>query len=341
MDIPLSQNKALIMKRFLSLFILGTFCLAALGQTKPSPSEVTVAKDGSGDYSTIQEAVNALRSFRPEGRATIFVKKGIYEEKVVVPSHKTDISIIGEDRDSTILIWHDHADMPDGKGGTIGTFETYTLKVDGPGFFCENLTIINDALTYHSGKVGQAVALHIDADKVVIRNCGVKGFQDTVFTGDPEGREYFDNCWIEGTVDFIFGPATVWFRQCHLHAVADGYYTAASTPEGHYGYIFDSCTFTAADGVSKLWLGRPWRPYAQVVLKDCLIDAPVDPEGWNDWGDPANHKTARFWEYSCSGKGAGRSGRVRWSRNISNSRAQKIRLDKVFSRPADKWESYR
>jgi pectin methylesterase-like acyl-CoA thioesterase len=241
--------------------------------------------------------------------------------------------------------------MPDGKGGTIGTFGTYTLKVEGPGFICEDMTIVNDAMTFNNPRwhishkdiynVGQAVAVHIDADRVIFRNCALKGFQDTLFTGNPEGREFFDNCWIEGTVDFIFGPATVWFRQCHLHALSDGYYTAASTPEGRYGYIFDACTFTASEGIGKLWLGRPWRPYAQVILKDCLIDAPVDPQGWNDWGDPANHRTARFWEYSCSGKGSDRSGRVTWSKKLSNGRAHRITKDKVFTRPADIWETYR
>lgn len=339
------------MKKAALLFLSGLVFLTVSGQTKPSPSEVTVAKDGSGDFTTIQEAVDALRSFRPEGRATIRVRNGVYEEKVVVPSHKTEISIIGESRDSTILIWHDHANMPDGKGGTIGTFESYTLKVEGPGFICEDMTIVNDAMTFNNPRwhishkdiynVGQAVAVHIDADRVIFRNCALKGFQDTLFTGNPEGREFFDNCWIEGTVDFIFGPATVWFRQCHLHALSDGYYTAASTPEGRYGYIFDACTFTASEGIGKLWLGRPWRPYAQVILKDCLIDAPVDPQGWNDWGDPANHRTARFWEYSCSGKGSDRSGRVTWSKKISNGRAHRITKDKVFTRPADIWETYR
>ena len=339
------------MKKAALLFLSGLVFLTVSGQTKPSPSEVTVAKDGSGDFTTIQEAVDALRSFRPEGRATIRVRNGVYEEKVVVPSHKTEISIIGESRDSTILIWHDHANMSDGKGGTIGTFGTYTLKVEGPGFICEDMTIVNDAMTFNNPRwhvshkdiynVGQAVAVHIDADRVIFRNCALKGFQDTLFTGNPEGREFFDNCWIEGTVDFIFGPATVWFRQCHLHALSDGYYTAASTPEGRYGYIFDACTFTASEGIGKLWLGRPWRPYAQVILKDCLIDAPVDPQGWNDWGDPANHRTARFWEYSCSGKGSDRSGRVTWSKKLSNGRAHRITKDKVFTRPADIWESYR
>lgn len=339
------------MKKAALLFLSGLVFLTVSGQTKPSPSEVTVAKDGSGDFTTIQEAVDALRSFRPEGRATVRVRNGVYEEKVVVPSHKTEISIIGESRDSTILIWHDHANMPDGKGGTIGTFGTYTLKVEGPGFICEDMTIVNDAMTFNNPRwhishkdiynVGQAVAVHIDADRVIFRNCALKGFQDTLFTGNPEGREFFDNCWIEGTVDFIFGPATVWFRQCHLHALSDGYYTAASTPEGRYGYIFDACTFTASEGIGKLWLGRPWRPYAQVILKDCLIDAPVDPQGWNDWGDPANHRTARFWEYSCSGKGSDRSGRVAWSKKLSNGRAHRITKDKVFTRPADIWETYR
>ena len=258
------------MKKAALLFLSGLVFLTVSGQTKPSPSEVTVAKDGSGNFTTIQQAVDALRSFRPEGRATIRVRNGVYEEKVVVPSHKTEISIIGESRDSTILIWHDHANMSDGKGGTIGTFGTYTLKVEGPGFICEDMTIVNDAMTFNNPRwhishkdiynVGQAVAVHIDADRVIFRNCALKGFQDTLFTGNPEGREFFDNCWIEGTVDFIFGPATVWFRQCHLHALSDGYYTAASTPEGRYGYIFDSFESSSHPPMwSIISESSPWR----------------------------------------------------------------------------------
>ncbi len=322
------------MKKAALLFLSGLVFLTVSGQTKPSPSEVTVAKDGSGDFTTIQQAVDALRSFRPEGRATIRVRNGVYEEKVVVPSHKTEISIIGESRDSTILIWHDHANMSDGKGGTIGTFGTYTLKVEGPGFICEDMTIVNDAMTFNNPRwhvshkdiynVGQAVAVHIDADRVIFRNCALKGFQDTLFTGNPEGREFFDNCWIEGTVDFIFGPATVWFRQCHLHALSDGYYTAASTPEGRYGYIFDACTFTASEGIGKLWLGRPWRPYAYTLFMNCELGNHINIEGWENWRNPANEKTARYAEYNNRGEGAAIDKRVAWSRQLNKEEAQKI-----------------
>ena len=154
---------------------------AAAYAASPVVATVVVAKDGSGDFTTIQAAVNSLRSFKPEGRSCVYIKKGVYEEKVLIHSHKAEITLRGEDRDSTIILWHDHANMPDGIGGTIGTFLTYTLRVDAPDFVCENLTVVNDAMTHNNpgwfsdfrdnARVGQAVALHVEGDRAQFRNC--------------------------------------------------------------------------------------------------------------------------------------------------------------------------
>ena len=347
------------MRKFLAiLFVIALSVIPTYAQLY----DLVVAKDGSGDYTTIQDAIFAIRDYKPEGRQRILVKKGVYEEKLIVPSYKTNISLIGEDRDNTILIGHDHANLYTNsgfgiekknqgeQGRKIGTFQTYTLRVDGPGFECENMTIVNDAMTHYNpnwkqdhkndANVGQAVAVHIEADRTVFRNCKILGFQDTVFNGNEDSRQMFYGCYIEGTVDFLFGPATVWFEGCTIHALADGYYTAASTPASHsVGYIFNKCKFTADASVKKLFLGRPWRNYAAVALKECELPAALSPEGWDDWRDPEREKTARFYEYKNSGAGANRSKRVKWSKEMDATNAAHLTVKRVFQRKGDSWNT--
>lgn len=324
--------------------------------------DLIVAKDGSGDYTTIQDAVNAIRDYKPEGRQRILVRKGIYEEKVIIPSYKTNITLVGEMRDSTIIVWHDHAGMrtqsgwpgfsisdvikaqEDGmnkRGRKIGTFQSYTMRVDGLGFECENMTIANDAMTYwnkhwdQNGKnnngVGQAVALHVEGDKAVFRNCRLLGFQDTVFNGNEDSRQVFYKCYIEGTVDFIFGPATCWFEECELHALSNGYLTAASTPAEHpYGYVFYRCKVTADPKVTGEWLGRPWRNYASVIFRECELPAAINPKGWHNWKDPEREKTARYYESKCFGPGADQSQRVSWRRELSAKEGNELKPRRVL-----------
>ena len=334
-------------KRILSTLVAASI-LSGLSFAQRLES-VTVAKDGSGDSRSIQDAVNSLYTFKPDGRITVFVKKGVYEEKILIHGIKENLSLVGEDRDSTIIIWHDHANMPDEYGSTIGTFRTWTLRVDAPGFECENLTVINDAMTFNNpdwftdGKdnvgVGQAVALHVEADKAVFRRCNFLGFQDTIYTGNPDGREYFEDCHIEGTVDFIFGPATCWFERCRIHALREGYLTAASTPEDHpFGYVFNRCRITSREGITGEWLGRPWRPYAYTLWKECDFDLDLDPQGWHNWGNEQNEKTARFFEYSCTGKGADRNARAPWSRELSSEEASLVTVESVFRSVQADWK---
>lgn len=346
------------MKKIL-LLLAALFCCISM---KAQLYDFVVAQDGSGDFTHIQDAIFAIRDYKPEGRQRILVKKGVYEEKIVVPSYKTNISLIGEDMDETVLIWHDHANMYSDTGlGTekknqgnvgrkIGTFQSFTIRVDGPGFECENLTIINDAMTYHNpnwkndrknnADVGQAVAVHIEADRTVFRNCKILGFQDTVFNGNEDSRQMFYNCYIEGTVDFIFGPATVWYEQCQIHALSDGYYTAASTPYNHtIGFVFNKCKFTADPSVKKEWLGRPWRNWAAVMIRECELPACIDPKGWHNWNDPEREKTARYYEYKNTGAGADRSQRVAWSKTLSPAEAAHYTVKRVFRRNGDDWET--
>lgn len=190
--------------------------------------EIVVSQDGSGDFVSIQDAVNSVRDFTPEPRI-IRIKKGIYREKVEIPSWKCDITLLGDAAEETIIYYDDYAAL-----NQMGTFRTYTLRIQGNRVVLENLTIENRA-----GRVGQAVALHVEGDLVSVRNCRLLGNQDTLFTGNENSRQYYDSCYIEGTTDYIFGPATCWFDRCVLHSKSDSYITAASTPKDHlYGYVF-------------------------------------------------------------------------------------------------------
>ena len=359
------------MKHFLS-FLLVMLLLVPKGWAAEQRGvlyDLVVAKDGTGDFDNIQDAINAIRDYKPEGRQRILVRKGVYEEKVIVPSYKTNITLIGEDRDSTILVWHDHANMrtetgwpafrlPAEKlaqqeglskqGRKIGTFQSYTLRVDGLGFECENMTISNDAMSYwnqgwwqtrsNSQGVGQAVAVHVEADRVVFRNCKLLGFQDTLFTGNDDSRQIYYQCYIEGTVDFIFGPATCWFDRCELHAISNGYLTAASTPADHpYGYVFYKCRVTADSKATSFYLGRPWRNWASVIFDRCELPASVRPEGWHNWKDPQRERTARYFEYRCTGEGADLSKRVSWMRQLSVSEASELKPRKVLAKAGIAW----
>ena len=353
------------------LILILVACLAAGAMASAQNYDLVVAKDGSGNFTTIQEAVNAIRDYKPEGRQRILVRKGVYEEKVIIPSYKTNITLVGEDRDSTIVVWHDHAGMrtpsgwpcfsipeatkaqEDGRnkvGRKIGTFQSYTMRVDGPGFECENMTIANDAMTYwnsqwnddrkNSNGVGQAVSLHVEGDRAVFRNCRLLGFQDTVFNGNEDSRQVFYQCYIEGTVDFIFGPATCWFEECELHAISNGYLTAASTPAHHpYGYVFYRCRVTADPKVTSEYLGRPWRNYASVIFRECELPEVINPKGWHNWNDPVRETTARYCESRCTGPGADQSKRVAWRRELSQQEASELKPRKVLSLAGNRWDA--
>jgi pectinesterase len=284
--------------------------------------DIVVAQDGSGDFTSIQEAISSVRDFRPEGRTYIYIRKGVYKEKVVLPSYKTELTLIGQDRDSTIIQWGDHANI-----NKMGTFRTYTFFVGGNDIIFENLTIENNA-----PPLGQAVAFHVEGDRICCVNCRFIGNQDTIYLGREGCRIYFDNCYIEGTTDFIFGPATAWFEACEIHGKRNSYLTAASTPPHvQYGFIFHRCTITHAPDVTELYLGRPWRAYAMTVFNQCYLPAVIHPAGWDNWRNPANEKTARYAEYRNEGPGARITERVSWSRQLTDVEAKQLTVQSVFS----------
>lgn len=300
-----------------------------------NPDTLVVSRDGTGEFRTIDEAIEVCRAFMDYTKV-IYVKKGVYKEKLIIPSWLTNITICGEDRDNTIITWDDHANikMPVGgldseaavKGKPMGTFRTYTLKVQGSYITLKDITIENNA-----AKLGQAVALHTEGNHILVQNCRLLGNQDTVYTGVGGTRVAFYDCYIEGTTDFIFGPSIAWFQNCEIHSKANSYITAASTPAGQkYGYVFYKCRLTADKDVDKVYLGRPWRPFAATIFLDCELGKHIRPEGWHNWNNAKNEETARYAEYGNKGEGASTKNRVKWSKQLSKKEAAKVTLLDAF-----------
>ncbi|MBN9295428.1 MAG: pectin esterase [Filimonas sp.] len=319
--------------RLKSFFLLSFLFLAAFSfaQTKPSLKEIVVAQDGSGNYTTIQDAIDNVRAYVPE-HVTIRIKNGTYHEKVVVPAWVTNVSFIGESKEKTIITNADYsgkfmdADTVNNKK-KFSTFNSYTMYVHGNDISLENLTIQNTA-----GRVGQAVALHIDGDRFQVKNCNLLGNQDTLLTANDTARQYFTDCYIEGTTDFIFGNATAIFRNCTIKSLTNSYVTAASTTDRQqFGYVFFNCKLIAADECKLEYLGRPWRAYAKVVFINCELGAHIRPEGWHNWGNKDNEATAYYAEYKNTGAGAATDKRVTWSHQLTAKEAKLYTQDKIFN----------
>lgn len=299
------------------------------------PYDFIVAKDGTGNFTTIQEAVMACRDFA-ERDYTIFVKRGVYEEKLLIPSWKRRIAIVGEDAGSTIVTYGDYASKLDPNGRPLGTFRTYTCQISGSDIRVENITFVNSA-----GPVGQAVAVHVEGDRCVFRNCRFIGNQDTLFGGGEHARQYFVDCHIEGTTDFIFGPSTAVFERCTILSKKNSYITAASTPEKQqFGFVFLACALVADTSARKVYLGRPWRLHAYTSFIRCELGGHILPEGWHNWNKPEAELTARYSEYGNTGPGASPTTRVPWSRQLTEQEAEGITARTVLA-GADGWNPVR
>lgn len=304
--------------------------VSAHAATKPkswdNADTIIVARDGTGHFRTVDDAIEVCRAFM-EYHKVIFVKKGVYKEKLIIPSFLTNIEICGEDRDNTIITYDDHANVNMANNRKLGTFRTYTLKIEGNDITIKNITIENNA-----AKLGQAVALHTEGDRLKFINCRFLGNQDTIYTGVEGTRLYFKDCYIEGTTDFIFGPSIAWFENCVIKNKSNSYITAASTPKDQpYGYIFNNCRIIADEGVEKCYLGRPWRPYAYTLFMNCELGKHIRPTGWDNWRNPENEKTARYMEYNNSGEGAATKERCAWAKQLTKKEAAKITVQEVFS----------
>ena len=324
------------MKKLLLLIALCLSIVAQAAKSYDNPDTIIVARDGTGEFRTVDEAIEVCRAFM-DYHKVIYIKKGIYKEKLIIPQWLQNIELCGEDRDETIITYDDHANVKIilGKASpheqAMGTFRTYTLKIEANDITLKNLTIENN-----SARLGQAVALHTEGDRLIFVNCRFIGHQDTVYTGMPYTRLFFKDCYICGTTDFIFGPSTAWFEDCTIESLINSYVTAASTPaDATYGYIFNKCQLIAKNGVDKVYLGRPWRDYGYTLFMNCDLGAHIRPEGWHHW-EKQRELTARYLEYNNHGVGAQPEQRVSWSRQLTKKEAQQITPAIVFNRQ-DNW----
>lgn len=308
-------------KLFSLLAVILAGCFTANAADDKWKHDIYVNQDGTGDYTTITDALEGVRAYM-EYTVTVHIANGVYKEKIVIPSWLKNVVFEGESADGVVITNDHHANID-----KMGTFRTYTVKVDGSDITFRNLTIENNA-----PQLGQAVALHTEGDRLHFENCRLLGNQDTLFTGGKNARLYFGNCYIEGTTDFIFGPATAFFSKCQIHSKRNSYITAASTPEDvEVGYVFDSCKLTSEPDVTKVYLGRPWRPYAHTVYINCDMGKHILPIGWHNWGKESNEKTSRYGEYGSKGPGA-QGERAAWAKNPDSAEVKALLdLNKVFS----------
>jgi pectin methylesterase-like acyl-CoA thioesterase len=292
----------------------------------PSGALIVSASGGSGVYTTVQAAIDAVPA-NSSSPVTIFVKNGTYNEKLTFPSNKPNITLIGESVTGAILTYADTASTA---GGTSKSASVY---VNGNNFTAENITFRNTA----GATAGQAVALYVTGDRASFTNVRILGNQDTLYANG--GRQYYRNSYIEGTVDFIFGSATAVFENCEIKSLGNGYVTAASTDQASaYGYVFINSSLTRSGSLDDtVYLGRPWRPYAYVAYLNSYIDTHIKPEGWHNWGNTANESTARYTEYGNTGPGASTSSRVGWADVLSASQAALINTQTVLA-GSDGWD---
>ncbi|MEO6253937.1 MAG: pectinesterase family protein [Ferruginibacter sp.] len=306
---------------FVALLFVGSGSFAQTANPQQYKYVFTVAKDGSGDYKYIQDAIDAMRVY-PLASITLHIKNGVYTEKIELPADNTDVIFIGESVDKTIINFNDYSGR-----GKLTTFTSYTAKISGNRFRAENITFTNSA-----GPVGQALALYVNADKAVFKNCRFLGNQDTIFLTGESSRQYFEDCYIEGTTDFLFGPATAVFRNCRIHCKANSYITAANTTPGKkFGFVFMDCKITADSSINKVFLGRPWRAYSQTVFMHCDLPKQIATEGWNNWGNTENEKTVFYAEYKNTGPGSNTSGRVKWAKQLTDKEAKEYSLENIFN----------
>ena len=312
--------------------------------------DIVVSPDGHGDFATVQQAIDAVPDYSHEHITTIYIRKGVYKENVHIPHSKFRMHISGEDACGTIITFDKAAkhNWPL-TGYPIGTSGSATIYIHSSYVTFENLTFENTA---GEGKeIGQAVAVFTDGDFLFFKNCRFIGNQDTLYTYGRYGkdggikRNYFLDCYIEGTTDFIFGPSIAYFENCTIHSKKNSYVTAASTLKGQkYGYVFKNCRLTAAEGITKCYLGRPWGAYAKTVFIDCELGGHILPEGWHDWekpGKPDTKKNSYYAEWGSYGPGA-EGPRVKWARKLTARKAAEYTFEKVMYQKQDgiKWNPY-
>ncbi len=308
---------------------------------------IVVSADGHGDYKTVQEAVNAIPDYSHQEITTVLIRRGVYREEVTIPHTKFRVHFKGEDAAGTVISYGKYARrFWPGRNFTMGTSGSATIYIHASYITFEDITFENTA---GEGKdIGQAVAVFTDGDFLFFKGCRFLGNQDTLYTYGRFGKEggikrnYFLDCYIEGTTDFIFGPSVAYFDNCEIRSKKDSYVTAASTLQGQpYGYVFYRCRLTADEGVSKCYLGRPWGAYAKTVFIECELGGHILPEGWHDWekdGKPNTKENSFYGEWGSTGPGA-RGPRVKWAHEVN---PQDYTFQKVMFQQQDGlvWDPY-
>ncbi len=317
------------MSRYPALVVL----ILSLGiRAFASVPDAIVAADGSAKYKTVREAIDAAPQVTHADAPhwTILVKPGTYRELIYIQREKRFISVVGEDAEKTVITFDLCNDIPAQDGKPMATFRTPTVFVDADDFTFEHITFENSAV-----RKGQALAIRVDGDRVVFRDCRFLGWQDTILV--DRGRHYFEDCTITGAVDFIFGGATSYFNRCHIHCLGDGFITAASTPDFvPYGFVFSHCTITGEPGVQTC-LGRPWRDYASTYFLFTEMSDIVKPQGWHNWEKPYAEKVSRYTEYGSTGPGAKDGARVKWLKLIGQDEALALTPQKILG-GTDGWD---
>ncbi len=309
---------------------------------------ITVAKDSTGDFTCIQDAVNSLT----DKGGTIFIKNGTYKERVEVLTD--NITFIGESAKETIITYDYYAFMPMDDNTNRGTFRSYTFLVHANNFNAYNITFENSS--GFGKQVGQAIAVYAEGDCITFKNCRMLGHQDTLFTGPLPlkekqpggfvgptefaeripGRQLYEDCYICGEVDFIFGSAIAYFKNCELFALDRGetinsYYTAPSTYEDQkYGYVFEGCKLTGNCPDRTVMLSRPWRIHAKTVFLNCDMSSQITEIGFHDWNKPESHDTCFYAEYNCTGAGFVPDKRPDYVHQLSDAEALEYTKEKVL-----------
>ncbi|AWB46901.1 hypothetical protein DCC85_10710 [Paenibacillus sp. CAA11] len=288
---------------------------------------IVVAKNGSGMFTSVQAAVDSI----PEGntdRTVIYIHDGIYEEQLTIPKTKRALSLIGESEEGTIITYT----------GITGTgFNERATAVESDDFIAENITFANGA-----GPQGPAPALELKGDRAYFNHVRMLGYQDTFYVNNTGKRAYLENSYIEGAVDFIYGPGIAVFNRSVIHNVrSGGYITAASTPQDQtYGFLFINSKITGTSGIEDVYLGRPWRPFAQVLFMNTEMEGILHSKGWHNWGKPDNEKTARYAEFSNFGAGAAAESRAAWSKQLTPEEANHFTIP-MMMKGSDDWDPTR
>jgi pectinesterase len=308
------------MRSFLLLSLL-LFGLTSFAQTK----QVLVAQDGSGNYRTVQAALDAVPK-NNRTLITIFIRKGVYKEKLNLAKKQNFVRLLGEDKQSTILTYDDYNGRPSAAGEPLGTSEAASFRVFGNDFAAENLTFENTATQ------GQGPAMWVYGDKAQFRNCRFLGSRDTLYPYGYGSRQYYKNCYIEGTTDFILGAATAWFEECTLFCKeGSACIMAPSTPDSvRYGFVLQRCKIEGDASAGSVFIARPWKPFAKAVLLNCELSAAIKPKGWDHWGKESNKQETFFGEFKSIGPGAAPKARILWSRQLTPQQAAFYTLETVL-----------